>query len=76
MPRYDGTGPERAGPLTGWGDGDCIDEKVESTEQNPVTDIRRRPMRRRAFLTREYGSRIGRRGRGVRGLGRRRRGRW
>ena len=73
MPRFDGTGPESAGPLTGWGDGDCTDEKLESTEQNPVTDMGRRPIRRRGFFSR---ARIGGRGRGVRGLGRRRRGRW
>ena len=75
MPRFDGTGPEGAGPLTGWGDGECTDENVENEVQDVGAAVCGRPMRRRATLLRRRWSRLGRRGRG-RGPGRGRRGAW
>ena len=67
MPRFDGTGPESAGPLTGWGDGNCPDENVDNTTQNADTATRRRPLRRRRFFMRQRRPRMVGRGRGRRG---------
>ena len=72
MPRNDGTGPEGAGPLTGWGEGSCTDEQTEQQAQNASVGMRWRPMRRRAYFSRWRRSRMDGRGRG----GRRRRGTW
>ncbi len=76
MPRFDKTGPEGAGSLTGWGDGDCTDEKTENATPNVNTVMRGRSMWRRPFFSRWRRTRLGGRGRGGRGPGRGRRGTW
>ena len=75
MPGFDKTGPEGAGPRTGWGDGDCTtpaDEVAVSDNNQPTVT---RPIRRR-FFSRRYPGRPFWRGRGGGGRGRGRRGGW
>lgn len=76
MPRNDKTGPEGAGSLTGWGDGDCTDEPTENTVQNTDTGMGWRQLWRRPFFSRRRWARLGGRGGGGRGPGRGRRGNW
>ena len=71
MPRFDRTGPEGAGALTGWADGDCKPDDAEAEVQNNVADKGERPMRRRLFFYGRRWSRMGGRGRRGRGRGRR-----
>lgn len=76
MPRFDGTGPQGAGPLTGWGEGYCADDQPTNMAQSGRPGIGWWPMRRRAYYPRWRRSLPFGRGRGGRGPGRGRRGSW
>lgn len=44
MPRYDGTGPQGGGPLTGRGDGYCAVKMPEEGQPYGVAGIQQRPL--------------------------------
>lgn len=75
MPRFDGTGPENRGPMTGRGEGYCAVEKSETGQVSGLAGFLNRPFFGRWLGTVTYafgrGHRGGGRGRG-RGTGRRR----
>ncbi|MCU0522849.1 MAG: DUF5320 domain-containing protein [Anaerolineae bacterium] len=76
MPRFDGTGPQGEGPLTGRGDGYCAVARPDQGQPYGLAGLRQRPFG--GFLGRLAGWSLGlgRRGRGAgRGAGRGRR-RW
>jgi hypothetical protein len=69
MPGFDRTGPAGAGPLTGWGEGDCRPQDAEVEWQEAGVRTTGRPMRRRLFLYGRRWARMGGRGRRGRGRG-------
>ena len=75
MPRYDGTGPQGGGPMTGRGEGYCAVSQPRSGRPYGYAGLRGRPIG--GFLGRFGGRFFGLGRRLGRGLGRGRgRGRW
>jgi hypothetical protein len=73
MPRFDGTGPQGGGPLTGRGDGYCAVRTPQEGQPYGVAGLQQRPFG--GFFGRRFARwfpRLGGRGRGA-GRGR---GRW
>ena len=40
MPRFDGTGPDGKGPMTGRGRGNCVDTKLNQKKDELLEDIK------------------------------------
>lgn len=69
MPRFDGTGPESKGPMTGRGQGYCAVEHTDTGAVRGVVGVQNRPFFGRwfGFLGRRFGMGRPRRGRQGRG---------